>query len=257
MSSAGDERSPDGGHSDSEPTVARGSDDNDGERPVPLQWYRRFMDAETGPLMIVREMLSSAAMVAAVGLLLFAISGVWPPMVAVESGSMQPHMQRGDLVFIMDEARMTPDAAHADTGVVPHRTGTEVDYRTFGDYGDVIIYKPDGGTGTPIIHRARFWVDEGENWYDRADPAYVHSSSCEETPNCPAPHAGFVTKGDANAFYDQVSGISGPVRPSWITGTAEVKVPWLGWIRLQFATLSTNPVGPAISPVGGGPGVAA
>lgn len=245
MSSAGDEQSPDGGRSSSEPTAARRGGD-DSQRSLPMQWYRRFMDAETGPLMIVREMLSSALMVAAVGLLLFGVSGVWPPMVAVESGSMEPHMERGDLVFIMDEARLQPDAAYADTGVVPYQAGTEVNYRTFGDYGDVIIYAPNGGTQTPIIHRARFWVEEGENWYDRANPDYVHGNSCADIANCPAPQAGFITKGDANGFYDQVSGISGPVRPRWITGTAEVKIPWLGHIRLQFAALGTNPVGPIV-----------
>ena len=241
MNSSGDDRSPDGGRSGSE-TVTSNGGEVDPESSPPISWYRQFMDAEHGPLMVIREMLSSAAMVAAVGLLLFAVSGVWPPMVAVESGSMEPHMERSDLVFIMDEGRLQPDAAHADTGVVTYQDGTEAGYRTFGDYGDVIVYRPNGGGGTPIIHRVRFWVDAGENWYEKADPNYIHSSSCAELPNCPAPHAGFITKGDANSFYDQVSGISDPVRPSWITGTAEVKIPWLGWIRLQFATLGTSAV---------------
>ncbi len=187
-----------------------------------------------------REFLGSVLAVALVGLLLFAISGVWPPMVAVESGSMEPHMYRGDLVFVMDDTRLVPEAAVMETGIVTHRGGTHADYQRFGDYGDVVIYEKNGGNDTPIIHRARFWVNESENWYDKADPSYLDGTDCEAIPNCPAPHAGFITKGDNNASnpsYDQVAGISSPVKPEWIKGTAEFRIPWLGHIRLQFATI--------------------
>ncbi|GKZ13081.1 Signal peptidase I-like protein [Haladaptatus sp. T7] len=45
------------------------------------------------------------------------------------------------------------------------------------------------------------------------DEAYVGGADdCEELPNCPAPHAGFITKGDHNGEYDQVyRGIGGPM----------------------------------------------
>ncbi|WP_435177551.1 S26 family signal peptidase [Halorussus sp. AFM4] len=210
------------------------------ERTGPLALVRRFRTSENGVVVFVREMLSSAAIVVVIGALLFAISGVWPPMVAIESGSMEPHMQKGDLVFIMEEGRLAPAAAHADTGVVTYQAGKEAGYRKFGSYGDVIVYQPDGRESrTPIIHRARFWVNEGENWYDEANKQYISADSCEELVNCPAPNAGFITKGDANSFYDQVSwgsgALSDPVRPSWIRGTAEIRIPWLGWVRLQFS----------------------
>ena len=32
--------------------------------------------------------------------------------------------------------------------------------------------------------------------------------------------------------YDQVTRLSAPVRPGWIVGTAELRVPYLGHIRL-------------------------
>ena len=34
------------------------------------------------------------------------------PMVAIESPSMEPHMERGDLVFLMEEHRFAGGAAH-------------------------------------------------------------------------------------------------------------------------------------------------
>ncbi|WP_458186452.1 S26 family signal peptidase [Haladaptatus sp. NG-WS-4] len=204
----------------------------------PVAWLRWFWHTDNGTVVFVREMLESVAVVVAIGLVLFAVSGVWPPMVAVESGSMEPHMERGDLIFIMDQSRFVPNAAQDGTGVVTYQRGAESGYKSFNDYGDVIIYRPDGSTyETPIIHRAHFWVDEGENWYDRANPSYIAGAdSCQELPNCPAPHAGFITKGDNNGDYDQVVRISEPVRPGWIRGTAEVKIPWLGHIRLFFSS---------------------
>jgi|AntRauTorcE11898_2_1112593.scaffolds.fasta_scaffold01612_7 signal peptidase len=221
-----------------------GPPDGDDE---PDELFYRFRHAESGPLMFAREMLTSVATVALVGLLLFAISGVWPPMVAVESGSMDPNMQKGDLIFLTEPGRFAPDAAHGDTGVVTYETGEEIGYKTFGDYGTVIVYDHAGTAGPPIIHRARFWVDAGENWYDRANPRWVQGAeNCEQMDNCPAPHAGFITKGDDNAYYDQTGDISPPVKADWLVGTARLRIPYLGWVRLGVSGAATS-----------GPGVAA
>lgn len=228
------------------------------------EWVSWFRSTDHEAVVYAREMLTSVGGVLAVGLLLFAISGVWPPMVAIESSSMEPHMGVGDLVFVMDEHRLAPDYAHAETGVVTYQTGKERGYTKFREPGDVIIYKPNGQGGTPIIHRARFWVSAGENWYDRADPKHIGSAdNCKELEHCPAPHGGFITKGDnpaTNQQYDQVNGISvgGPVKPEWVVGTAELRIPVLGYVKLCASAgpcpvISTTPgIGPtqtAVSPV--------
>lgn len=206
------------------------------------EWVEWVRTVDSGPVMYVREILSSALIVIGIGLLLFAISGVWPPMVAVQSGSMQPHMTRGDLVFVVHESRFAGNGAVAGTGIVTYRQGVDGDYQKFGAPGDVIVYHPNGATGPdPIIHRAHFYVEEGENWYDRANPDYIRAEDCEELRNCPAPHSGFITKGDnprTNRYYDQAEGMSRPVKPEWIQGKAMVRIPFLGWIRLQFGTVS-------------------
>ncbi|UVE51179.1 S26 family signal peptidase [Haloferax larsenii] len=206
----------------------------------------RFWTAEDGPLLFLREALSSVAAVLAVGLLLFAISGVWPPMVAVESGSMEPHMQKGDLIFITGPDRYVPDAAVDGTAVVTAETGSEVGYRSFGGSGSVVVYHKPGSIGPPIIHRAMLYVESGENWYERANPEYMSADNCKELAHCPAPYDGFITKGDNNPRYDQVSSISDPVRPSWVQGVARVRIPFLGWVRLTLANTMTaaTPVSP-------------
>jgi len=72
----------------------------------------------------------------------------------IESGSMEPNMHIGDLVFI----RNVPS-----TGIVTYEDGATSGYKTLGDYGNVILYQKYGRTDvTPIIHRAIYYVAAGE-----------------------------------------------------------------------------------------------
>jgi len=203
-------------------------------------------------MLYLYDLLSSVGIVILIGALLFAASGIWPPMVAVESGSMEPVMERGDLVFVMESERFPGPGAH-ESGVVTAQAGQDTGYEKFDGSGDVIVYKPDGSDyRTPVIHRAMFWVEEGENWAEKANPEYLPENAvCDgageavqngtDIPSCPAPHAGFITKGDANAHYDQVNGIvRGPVKPAWVVGTAEHAVPYLGNIRLNAQASATD-----------------
>jgi signal peptidase len=240
MSSSGDDRPRSGGDRSSQSEART----DERERPETVRgWLSWFWSVDHGGVAMAREFLISAGAVLLVGLLLFSISGIWPPMVAIESGSMEPNMKANDLVFITDNERFVNDAAHADTGVVTADAGSETGYEKFGGPGDVIVFEPNGNDRqVPIIHRAHFWVDEGEDWYDRADSDHVgNAESCEELRNCPAPNDGFITKGDnevTNQRYDQARGLSGPVAEEWVIGTAEIRVPWLGWVRLQLAELA-------------------
>lgn len=188
-------------------------------------------------VLFTRDIAVSVLAVALIGGYIFMISGVWPPMVAIESGSMEPNMNVNDLVLVMDTDRFQPDAAHGETGVVPADDGVNSDYERYGDSGDVIVFNPQGNEeDIPIIHRAIFWVEEDENWYDRADQDLIgNANNCDDLVGCPAPHAGFITKGDNNPTYDQSgNGQLDPVKSDWIVGTAEFRVPRVGWLRLQF-----------------------
>ncbi|SEW26021.1 S24/S26 family peptidase [Natrinema salifodinae] len=205
----------------------------------PVRWLR---EADGGPIAAVRDVATSVAIVAVVGLLLFAISGGWPPLVAVESGSMEPHISQSDLVFIVDEGRFADEDAIAGTGVVTLADGRETDHERFGLAGDVVVFVPNGDpTATSVIHRAHFWVEADENWVEtKADPAAMNGATCADIASCPAPHDGFVTKGDANRAYDQLprSGAETTVvKPEWVTGKAMLRVPHLGELRLAFDSI--------------------
>lgn len=143
------------------------------------------------------------------------VFGLWTPMVAIKSGSMEPNMNIGDIVFIKSADRQKP---------VTFADGADKNYTMFGKAGDVILYMPYGQKKvTPIIHRAMYYVNEGEPMWE-GGPA--------------APHSGYITKGDnpkTNSKLDQQTLIcSVPVKDEWVIGTARYKIPWIGKIRLMM-----------------------
>jgi len=207
-----------------------GSRGSDRRRRRPDERGNSFLD----------DFLSSILAVLGIGVLLFAVSGVWPPLVAIQSGSMEPNIMTGDLVFVMEEHRFASQYQIQDTGVATAQGTVETGYEKFGLPGDVIVYEPDGDeNAVPVIHRAAFWVNQSEDWSDKAQSRFLaERTSCAQMANCPAPHDGFVTLGDANGRYDQVGGqpTSGPVKPEWVIGTAEFNLPSIGFLRLRAGT---------------------
>jgi signal peptidase len=182
-----------------------------------------FKEGEIG-----RVILKDLFYILLIGGILFGVSGVWPPLVAIESGSMEPNLHRGDLVFIVDVKEIEEGGLSITT-----RERMEGNPK-FGEMGDVIVFNTDGSSNIPVIHRVEFLVEEGEDWYERGNPNWVVGKDCGAMSNCPAPHKGYITKGDNNGKYDQSQGISGPVKSSWIKGTAEGRIPWVGYIKLVF-----------------------
>ena len=172
----------------------------------------------------VRDIILILLVVAGIGIVLFGVSGTWPALVAVESGSMEPNLPTYSLVFIVDENRfgdwMTQDEAEAaDT------------HKVFNEYGDVIVYQPNGMKGvTPIIHRAITTVTKEE------------AQALGFTGD--AAHSGVITKGDneiTNPYPDQFGsfpsyGISRmePVKEEWIVGKAVFAIPLIGWVPLHI-----------------------
>ncbi|MEA5038147.1 hypothetical protein SDC9_23829 [bioreactor metagenome] len=169
-------------------------------------------------LNFIRDILIVLIIVAAIGGGLFAVSGTWPALVAVESDSMVPNLNVNDLVFVVEENRYGGYL----TAVEAQETGKI----SFGEYGDVIIYRPNGVTGvTPIIHRAITWIN--------ASVAEQAGFTGE------AAHAGYITKGDNNEAYDQDAvfpsyGRMQPVKEEWIVGKALFVIPIIGFVPLHI-----------------------
>ena len=160
---------------------------------------------------VIKDIVSSVLIVGVIVFTVYLIAGTWPVVVAVESGSMEPHISEGDIVFLLGTERVN---------ITTYEEGKEIDYKTFEEYGDVIVYEPNGNEhATPIIHRAMDLVDEGE--------IMVPKGYRE------APHSGYTTKGDHNKHYDQAGSLN-PVKPEWVIGVAKFRIPYMGYVTLYM-----------------------
>ena len=163
-------------------------------------------------------------------LLTFAYSGNWPPMVVIESGSMEHDnnplysepryshigtIDTGDLVIVKQAEKKD---------IVTYLEGKKTDYKKYGDYGDVIVYYKNGietyngQPVTPVIHRAMAWVevvdkDNGTYYipeinttiYGKIQLAEIGLGGGASIQNLQ--NSGYITKGDStgNPHPDQLT----------------------------------------------------
>jgi signal peptidase len=150
----------------------------------------------------VKDLIFVAVVVGAISLVSQITLGLWTPMVAVESGSMVPNLNIGDIIVVQGASR---------TNIITWDDAEQIGYKAFNNPGDVILYRPYGkeslniidqvesllgmplqpDKATPIIHRALRFVQEGQPMWD-GGPA--------------APFSGYITKGDHNDVIDQQAG---------------------------------------------------
>lgn len=224
------------------------------ERMNIKKMFIQFWKSEDNKISIIRDVVVALLAVFIILMLLWGYTGQWfaAPMVAIESGSMEhPNSPFGRLGTIDAGDMVLVQKVEKRSDVIPHGgpiLGAEAEngWQTYGDYGDVIIYKPLGRTDiSQIIHRAMCWVDvnrsNGKASYTIIDYGVYNETSL----NIPQlglynrdpgwTHSGFLTKGDNNEIIDQITDICPqPIRVKWISGKARLEIPWLGTINLFF-----------------------
>ncbi len=116
-------------------------------------------DADRGWKSWVRDIAIAVLIMAIILGGIYLYTGVWPPLVVVESSSMQHShttsyigvIDTGDLVFVK--------AVGGRSDITTYLQGRASGYSTYGDYGDVIIFRlAQDPSATPIIHRAIMYV---------------------------------------------------------------------------------------------------
>lgn len=147
----------------------------------PMSKPRRSEEEEEAPSggwkSWVRDIAIAVIIMAVLLGAIYAYTGIWPPLVVVESSSMQHSnsvsyvgvIDTGDLVFVQ--------AAPARSDVVTYLEGRASGYSTYGDYGDVIIFRlARDPSATPIIHRAIMYVLPNGSLADVPDLARLPTS---------------------------------------------------------------------------------
>ncbi|HXX55983.1 MAG TPA: S26 family signal peptidase [Methanoregula sp.] len=182
-----------------------------------------FRTSEHWAVSLARDAIWLVAVVGGIALALYLICGTWPAVVTIESKSMDPHMKVGDLVIVVQKDRYGAFQTWLD--------GTKSGYTKYDEYGDVIIYKPNGLTSVhPIIHRAIQYVDAGP---------VTEVKGQKLVSNYTAEHAGYITWGDNNPLPDQFVSYPGigtpePVKDEWIVGKALFAIPLVGYLPLNI-----------------------
>jgi len=183
----------------------------------------QFRESDHWAVSLARDILWVVTVVGGVALALFLICGTWPAVVTIESESMVPHMNVGDLVVVVQKDRYGTFETWTD--------GRASGILKFEDYGDVIIYKPNGLTSVhPIIHRAIQYVEPG---------IVTQMKGKNLSVTYTAPHSGYVTWGDNNRNPDQLAIYPGigqiePVKDEWIIGKALFSIPLVGYLPLHI-----------------------
>ncbi len=199
---------------------------------------------------------------------LFAFARTWPPMVVVETGSMQ-HSNETSYLGVADTGDMIlVQASPHPEDIVTYVEGRARGYATYGDYGDVIMFRRPADA-KPIMHRPVFrllWNDttegfdipsmqdlaQGVDWNSSrstplglkvGDSVVLHNVTFKDlsiqfsisgfisqviASRCTKENPCYVTMGDFNAPNYDGS----LVRHSWVVGRARGEIPWLGLLNL-------------------------
>ncbi len=198
---------------------------------------------------------------------LFAFARTWPPLVVVESGSMQ-HSNQTSFIGVADTGDIVlVQAVPGPEDVVTYAEGRARGEGTYGDFGDVIIYQRPTHSRA-VIHRplVRLLWNETARGFDipslLALERGVEWNSSQTTPyglkagdsvtlynatfqrvtvriamdafirdivatRCVPENPCYVTMGDNNAPVHDQF----LVRHSWILGRARGEVPWIGLLK--------------------------
>lgn len=191
-------------------------------------------------------------------------SGMMPPVTVVESGSMQHSnnwqfgvINTGDIVVVKKVSSPVND-------ITTYVQGRTMNYSTYGDYGNVILYHDVNGL--VIIHRAMFylswnhglpvvhgytnqsWITVTSSYVLLKDVGFTHRNLVVFI-NSFHNESGFITMGDHNlaistlkvgnlsayeAADENVNIMTHPVTQSEVVGIAQGQIPWFGLVKLNI-----------------------
>jgi signal peptidase len=217
---------------------------------------------------IIEYLIAAGIVAAIIGVPLLSAyaysGGIWPPMMVVSSGSMT-HEDRGfgHIGSIETGDIIIPKKVDFDD-IVTWAEGKERGYRTYGDYGDVIIYYRNGNRSQPpVIHRAMLRIGNETVGINTVTNAKGYEANITIGGNGkfnvnitvrgpsgkvvgPKPifaqNNTLITWGDNNDPPDQILKINNyedvePVQEDWVLGVSRGELPWMGLLSLGIRSI--------------------
>jgi signal peptidase I len=183
------------------------------------------------------EPLVALAVIAVLVVALFAFTQNWPPIYVIESDSMQHGSS--DQVGLINTGDLVLAQKVSNSSIVPYVVGMTTGFTTYGEYGDVLLYHPDGTGTTPVIHRAILFLvwDPGSRTYSAPD---LNGLPCGNASN--AVYYTMQPVGDPN--HCATSGLNGTLSLfdlGWmsVNVTVDLTAPALGF-HSGFLTMGDN-----------------
>jgi signal peptidase len=229
-----------------------------------------------GIVLFARDAFVALLLVGTILFAMYAYTGLWPPLVVVESNSMMHTEDNTSSIGVIDTGDMVlvKDIGSVDD-VVTYVEGFVSGHRTYGDYGDVVVYNSGGDdSSTAIIHRAILYLmdngdgtyscealqylpdgkwrtsNSGDTWDSLTSTLTINDVGYRELDvgiRVDRMHgSGFITKGDHNTAIDQDQSISSyrPVDLDWVVGKARGELPWFGLLKLWVTDTLGSPSPP-------------
>jgi|GEM_PF-333622 signal peptidase I len=160
---------------------------------------------------------------------MFAYTQNWPPVYVVESMSMQHGSS--DVLGVINTGDLVLAQKVSNSSIQPYVVAQRNGYSTYGEFGDVLLYYPDGAVGTPVIHRAIVYLQ----WVPsvRGYTAYgLAGLPCGNAPDAVYSTPGTNGSQGANCVTDDLTGTLDLFHVGW----ADVNVS----IQLQPAYLGAH-----------------
>lgn len=108
---------------------------------------------------------------------IYLYTGNWPPVVVVESNSMQHSNDESYLGVIDTGDLVLVKSIDSEDDIVPYMKGKRIGHETYSEYGDVLIFRKNGypsSSVTPVIHRAILWLEYNETSHSFDIPELKH-----------------------------------------------------------------------------------
>ncbi|MFG1529755.1 MAG: S26 family signal peptidase [Thermoplasmata archaeon] len=157
----------------------------------------------------------------------YAYTHNWPPVYIVESNSMQHGpddvlgiINTGDIVFAQ-QVPVTSIVTYVDA---LHSGTSQSGFSTYGELGDVVLYHPNGGAGTPIVHRALLYLE-----WNSTDQSFS------------APSLAGLPCGSAPGAVYSYGPPGGPDDCQWSHMTGDLHLYHIGWKSANVTLSLTSP----------------
>ncbi|MCL4345498.1 MAG: S26 family signal peptidase [Candidatus Thermoplasmatota archaeon] len=218
----------------------------------------------------IKNKIQSIILVVLIALLISVTvySGEWPPLSVVQSDSME-HSSHFQWSTIETGTTVIVKKVTSPSQIITYIRGRETGFKTYGEYGDVILYRSIAGY--IVIHRAMFylswngdrpivngytnqsWIDVTSSYVLLKDVGFTHRNEVIFISSF-AGVSGYITTGDNNLARssDYISSLNAyvaadqnilvspggkpfpPVNFSSIAGIARGDIPLIGLYKLYF-----------------------